>query len=160
VISFGFSLAGLLVSLAILLPNLVLLVAPADGAPRPLPAPRPVIVWAERIGQAGCLVLPALTVGSAGMSPWAVLTALFIAAYWALWLRYLITGRRFAQLYSPLGPIPVPMAVFPVAAFFTASAWLLSWPLAVAAAVLAVGHIPTALTIARRTRASMGNQPR
>jgi len=148
-ITFGFSLAGLLVSLAILLPNLVLLVAPVHDMPGALPTLPPVIVWAERIGQAGCLVLPAITGGPAGLSPWAVLTALLIAVYWALWLRYLIAGRRFAQLYAPLGPIPVPMAVFPVAAFFAAAAWLLSWPLAVAAAVLAVGHITTALSIAR-----------
>ncbi len=140
----GFSLAGLVVSLAILAPTLLLRGAPAP----PPPAVPAVLTGLERAGQAGCLVLPALTGDPTGRG-WLVVVLAAVLGYYALWARYLYGGRRLALLYAPLGPIPVPMAVLPVLAFLAAALWLASWPVAVAVAVLAVGHLPTSWLVAR-----------
>ncbi|WP_100344662.1 hypothetical protein [Compostimonas suwonensis] len=142
-----FSVAGLLVSLAILAPNLLLLAWPPRDQPKPVPSTGFALSAAERAGQAGCLVAPALTGGPPHLDGWLLLLVVFVGAYWALWLRYLLTGRRFARLYEPLGPIPVPMAVFPVLAFAATAGWLGTWWLAAATVVLAVGHLPTAWII-------------
>lgn len=78
--------------------------------------------------------------------------AVALLAYYALWGRYLRSGRRLRQLYAPFTAIPVPMATLPVLAFFVAAVWLASWPLAVAAAILAVGHLVTSWSIWRDIR--------
>mgnify|MGYP003677459720 CR=1 FL=1 len=148
----GFSLAGAAVSLAILAPDaLLIFFRPVDTAP-PIRSPR-LLTWLERGGQALCLVAPALTGQDPGDPWWLAAVIACIAVYISLWARYLATGRRFATLYAPLGPIPVPMAVFPIAAFLLAAAWLGSGWSALAAVILAAGHIPLALASARATRA-------
>ena len=122
----------------------------------------------ERAGQAGCLVAPAMTgssmVGSGGRVGWLVLVVVSVAIYYGLWVRYFRRGRSFAALYAPLRlrpgvgsgggvawSVPVPMAVFPVLGFLAAAAWLGSWWAAAAALALAIGHIGSALRIARAT---------
>ena len=144
----GFSFAGAAVSLAILAPNaLLIFFRPVDTAPRtrhPWP-----LTWVERSGQALCLVTPALTGQQSGDLWWLVSVVACIGVYIGLWARYLTTGRHYAALYAPLGPVPVPMAVFPIAAFLLAAAWLGSWWSALAAVVLAAGHIPIAVATER-----------
>ncbi len=139
----GFSVAGLIVSLAILAPNLVLLGWPARDQPVGEPSPGMILTVLERAGQACCLVLPALTGGSPHLDLWLLAVVLLIAAYYGLWVRFFLSGRQFDRLYAPLGPIPIPMALFPVLAFFAAAGWLNSWWLAAGALILAVGHIGT-----------------
>lgn len=148
------SLAGLGLSLAVLAPNLLLVVAPPAGVPATMPSVPRTLTVLERAGQAGCLVAPALTGGSGGLSGVLLLVVVLVAGYHGLWVRYLTTGRRFATLYAPLGPVPVPMAILPVLAFGVGAIWLASWPLAVASVVLAAGHVPTSWLIRRRLPAS------
>lgn len=147
----GFSALGLTVGLAVLAPNLLLLVFP----PRtPLPAaqvPAP-LAWIERTGQALCLVVPAATLPGELVGWWAVPTFAALAGYYALWARYLLTGRNGVALYLPWWAIPVPMALLPVMVFLCTSAWLSNPWIALAAAVLAVGHIPASAIIARQAR--------
>jgi hypothetical protein len=146
---FGFSPAGLIVSLLILAPSLLLLVWPAHGQPRPVPSAGRILSIAERAGQVGCLTLPAIT-GSEPTTDWLLVGIIVcVAVFYALWLRYLLTGRRSSMLYRHLGPIPVPMAVFPVLAFLALAGWLASWWVLGAAVVLATGHLATAWTIRR-----------
>lgn len=148
-----YSVAGMILSLAIVAPNFFLL----GGAPR-APRPIPRVPWAltvlERVGQAGCFVVPALLGGSAHVDLWLALVLLCVAAYYGLWGRYLLGGRPFLLLYAPLGPLPVPMAVLPVIAFLAAAAWWSSWPLAALATVLAIGHLSTAWIVARSMQAT------
>lgn len=146
-----FSLAGAAVSLMILAPNAILLVFRPVDTPPPTRPPR-LLMWIERAGQALCLVVPALTGHQPGGPWWSVPLFACAAVYIGLWGRYVATGRRIAALYAPLGPIPVPMALFPVAAFLCAAGWLGSWWIALAATILAIGHIPLSLTTARATR--------
>lgn len=147
-----FSVPGTALSLVILLPNLLLLFWP----PRH-PLPDIQTHWAltglERAGQALCLVLPALTATRSALDGWFVAAAAFVGVYYLLWVRYLATGREVGALYRPLGPIPVPMAVFPVLAFAAGAGWLGSWPLACGTAILALGHVPLAWRLSRSVHA-------
>ena len=147
----GFSLAGLLVGLAILLPSLLLLAFPARDAP-PLPPESLPLTGLERGGQMGCLVLATIIASVPGFWWWGAAVVVCVLVYYGLWVRFFSTGRPFAALYEPLGPIPVPMAVFPVLAFLACAAWLANWWLAAAALVLAIAHITTSLKIARALR--------
>lgn len=145
-----FSWIGLGVASAVLLPNLVFLVAPPRGTlPHPrLPLP---ITLSERVGQIGCLALAVFTAGPLTL-PWVMLllgAALAIAGYWALWIRYTLGGRTPELLYGPIGTLPIPLAVLPALAFGLTAIWGLSIALGVAAIVFAVGHWTTAASIAR-----------
>ena len=147
----GFSPWGLAIAVAVLAPSLLLLLRP----PRPpLPTVRvsPVLSALERGGQAACLVIPVIVLPAPLAWAWAVPMAVFLAAYLGLWIRY-VRRRDAGTLYRPWGPVPVPMAVLPVAVFATAGAWLGVIWLVLAAGVLAAGHIPTSLAVARALRA-------
>jgi hypothetical protein len=146
----SFSWVGLAIGLAVLAPNLLLLRFPPRDGMRRVPVPLGLTIL-ERAGQAGCLALVAFPLGE---HPWWLVgvTAAELA-YLALWARYLLRGRTFALLYRRLGPLPVPMAVFPVLAFGLAAAWGASPWLAVATVVLAAGHIPASWLIARTVTA-------
>ncbi|QEW02796.1 hypothetical protein [Microbacterium lushaniae] len=147
----GFSLWGLIVSAIVLLPNLLLVALP----PRtPLPRPRVPVLWAaaERVGQALCLVVPAVTAPGGSAPGWSIVVVVAVVAYLALWGRYLRTGRQAAALFDPVWRVPVPMAILPVVAFAATAAWLLSPWIAASAALLAIGHIPSSLTRARALR--------
>jgi hypothetical protein len=144
----GFSALGLALSLAIFAPSLSLAWFPPRPAVPAGVAPRPVTVL-ERAGQALCVTIPAITVG-ASVSWWRFpLVGALVLAYWALWVRFLATGRPLAALFGPVWGVPVPMALLPVAAFLAGAAWLENPWVAIAAAVLAAGHIPSSLITAR-----------
>jgi hypothetical protein len=54
-------------------------------------------------------------------------------------------------LYRPLWRVPVPMAILPAAVFLAAAAWLSNPWIAIAALILAAGHIPVSVITARAT---------
>ncbi len=144
----GFSPLGLAIGLAVLAPNLLLLRFPPTT---PWPAVR--VPWslagAERAGQAMCLVAPAITATAPFHRWWAVPVAAALGLYYALWFRYLARDRTVAALYRPVVGIPVPMAVLPVVVFLGTAAWLTSAWTAAAALVLAAGHVPASVLVAR-----------
>jgi len=144
----GFSGYGLAVGLAVLAPNLLLIRLPPVP---PLPAVRVplALTWLERAGQAACLVVPAITAPGMLTAGWAIPLVVALVCYYALWARYLLTGRPLTALYRPLWIVPVPMAILPVIVFFSAAGWLGNPWIAASAAVLAAGHIPAAVIIAR-----------
>jgi len=146
----GFSPIGLIISLAVLVPNLLLLMFP----PRtPIPraeVARP-LTWLERGGQALCLVVPAMTLPGTAVHWWAAPTLGCLVLYYALWGRYVVTGRSVAALYRPLWRVPVPMAIVPVLVFLGAAAWLSNVWIAAAALIFAIGHLPTAFSISTAT---------
>lgn len=144
----GWSVLGLMTSIAVLAPNALLIAwPPRDPAPDAgVPAP---LAWLERAGQALCLVVPAITEPGDIRPWWAVPAAAALATYYGLWARFLGAGRRQALLYAPLLRIPVPMAVTPVVAFLAGAIWLDNPWMAGSALVLAAGHIPVALAARR-----------
>jgi hypothetical protein len=108
-----------------------------------------VLVWLERAGQAACLVVPAITLPSELSWGWSVPAGAALLLYWALWVRYLATGRTASALYRPAWRVPVPMAVLPVLVFLCAGLWLGNIVIVAAALVLGAGHIPASVIVAR-----------
>lgn len=147
----GFSFIGLAVALGIFAPTLLLAAFP----PREVPTggvrdARWPWVLAERLGQAGCIILTVFSGGRFSLAQrplWLVLMLFCIAVYVTLWARYLFKGRALGRLYRPLYILPVPMAVFPVLAFGFAALWGGYALLGAAALVPGVGHIGNSLYI-------------
>jgi len=149
-----FSIVGAIVSLAVLAPNLLLLVAPPRDGVRTADAGVPFTLL-ERVGQVACLVTPALTGSAAAPNGWLAPVAVAVGGYLALWGRYLAV-RRFDVLYRSVGLLPIPMAVLPVVAFLGAGVWLQSWWIVASAAVLAAGHLPNSWATRRLLARSVG----
>ena len=141
---------GLILSLAVLAPSLLVArFPPREPLPRSsVPGP---LRWAERVGQAMCLVVPAVGASGTVVWWWSVPMSCGLLAYYALWARYLATGRHAESLYW-WRRVPAPMAILPVVVFLAGAGWLSSPWIAVAAVVLAVGHIPVSLSAARAVR--------
>jgi hypothetical protein len=138
---------GGLVTLAVLLPNLLYLrFPPVDTPPEP-PARPPrgrVMEIIERVGQAGVFILPFFyQIGPLSLTGRLALAvmAIMLIFYYSGWVRYVRKGRHNSALYRPMLGIPLPMAVAPILYFFAAAILLSSWLLAVATAILAVGHL-------------------
>lgn len=146
----AFSFIGMVASLLVLLPNLVLVAAPPrDGFARvALP---PALEWGERAAQAACLALPALTAGTTDLR-WAPGYLAALTAYYALWTRYLVRGRRRGRLYDTVLGMPVPMAVAPVIAFACAAGIVGSLPTLLATVALGATHVPVACLTGRGER--------
>ena len=138
---------GGLITLLILLPNLLMLALPPTSVPpergRQAGFPR-VMEWIERAGQAGSFVIPFFyplpALRGASVDALAVM-ALALLFYYMGWLRYALKGRRFVLLFAPLLRVPLPLAISPVIYFGAAALYLHSWPLAIATALLAAGHL-------------------
>lgn len=150
----GFSALGLIVSIAVLAPNALLVLFPPRTPPPPAHVFRP-LGWIERAGQVLCMVVPAVTDPGELAGWWAVPAFVGLAGYYALWARYLSTGRDGVTLYRPWWVVPVPMAILPVVVYLSTAAWLSNPWIALAALVLAVGHIPASAIIAQ----AVGTRP-
>jgi hypothetical protein len=138
---------GGLITLAVLLPNLLVLALRPEGVP-PRPAKQnqrlKMVEIIERIGQVGVFAIPFFyplpQLRNASVDALAVM-GLAIGIYYAGWARYALKGHRFVLLFAPLLGIPLPMAISPVFYFGAAAIFLGSWPLAVAVLFLAIGHL-------------------
>lgn len=139
-----FSLIGLLISVVILLPNLLMVFIPPVGMPAGLSNEPIALTVAENLGRAAVFVILILFSGgriaAARADVWLVLLCVCTAVYYALWIRYAVRGGDFSLLFRPLWGIPVPMAVFPIGVFLLAAVWMRSLPLGIAAGVFGVAH--------------------
>ena len=142
---------GLVAVLAILLPNLLQALLPARGKPAGEPKVPAVFAVLERVGQVACLALPLIT-GVAqpfAFNGFTVGLLLCRAVYYAGWARYYLGGRVFALLFRPLWGVPLPMAWAPALFFFLWGLWTASWPLVLASAIFAVGHLAESRAVAQ-----------
>ncbi len=131
-----FHITGMLISLLILLPNLIFFMTKPENMP------------GKGIGRIGVFILPVFSaIHLEKTADFIALTGMVIALlfYYAGWMRYYKSKREYRLLFSPLMGMPVPMAVSPVVYFIFAATVLRSPYLFIAAAILAVGHIPGSL---------------
>ena len=72
---------------------------------------------------------------------WLTAALMLMVLYEVAWVRYFKDGERLDGMYQPLGPIPVPIASLPVAAFLLLGIWCQSPIAVVSAVILGIGHI-------------------
>ena len=133
----------------VLLPNLIFFRTKPNNPPGQSEQKENTILSAvEGIGRIGVFILPVFfaihieetyeVIALLGM-------IISLAFYYAGWIRYFKNNREYSLLFSPMAGIPVPLAVSPIVFFLFAAIILRSPYLFVAAAILAIGHIPVSL---------------
>ena len=140
---------SLLITAAVLAPNLLFLVLPPSDADRYGKAAGSLwLTILERVGQAGSFTLPLFFPlafsGSLVRVAWIVM-GVSLAFYHAGWTRYFAGLRSYALLFKPMLGIPVPLALSPVLYFLVSSIVLGSVWQAIAAATLGIGHVTITL---------------
>ncbi|MCX8129463.1 MAG: hypothetical protein N3I35_05105 [Clostridia bacterium] len=146
---------GILVPIAIAIPNLLSLVLPPVNIPKNLPKESKPFVILERLGQIGVFLTPLFykfDLSSKINTIFFVLMVLCLFVYYTGWARFFIVKREFSVLFAPLWGIPDPLAISPILAFVFASKVLDSLPLFIAALVLAAGHIPITINLYKKTK--------
>ncbi len=136
---------GWMIPLLVLLPNLLVIFRPPVDAPLELTDQNyKMMEIIERVGQAGCLIIP-IFYPIPNPDRYSVLSLVVMAGAlvidYAGWLRYALGGHTYRLLFAPLLGLHLPLAVAPFVYFLGASAFLVSWPLALAALLLATGHL-------------------
>jgi hypothetical protein len=140
----GFSLVGAIFLAALFVPNIAWTRAqPAGYDPS---GERPALRRLERAGQVltttAALVFADTSLRAwSAWSWWLVAGAALMVTYEACWVRYFRGPHTLAAFYRDLGPVPVPLATLPVAAFVLLGVYGRLWVLIVSAVVLGVGHV-------------------
>ena len=138
--------SSLVIPILMLFPNFLCFLFPPINTPPLKDKNEPLILLIlENIGSIGVTVIPLLyPILLNNNASYFYLTCLFLLLffYYACWLRFFIFARNYATLFLPMGHIPIPMAVSPVLFFLVSAAILHSFPMFVAAILLASGHLP------------------
>ena len=139
----GFSITGLLISLILLAPNFLFVIFPPRKSQPNQTKTNFFFTILEKIGQVGCFSIPVFSsfnFDQRRINIWFSLMAISILIYYTLWVRYFTHNRDLMVLFSPIAFIPIPMAIFPVLAFFFAAIWGKSVLLGFASILLAISH--------------------
>lgn len=139
----GLHLIGILISLLVMLPNLLFLFRGPQNMPKSFSPALLIITVLERVGQISCFAMPLLfgnLIAEQLMNSIPVLMGICLLIYYACWIRYFTGGNSFALLYKPLGPIPIPMALFPILYFMLLGLWTESYLFVIPSLLFAVGH--------------------
>ena len=142
---FGFSIAGAVFLAMLFIPNILWARRLPAGYAELSENENRILLALERVGEVATSCAAVIFVSPQGFSaPWLLwLIAAFVLMllYEAAWVRFFRSGRELCAMYSRLGPIPLPLATPPVAAFALLGIWCMSPVTLLAAAVLGVGHV-------------------
>lgn len=142
---FGFSIAGVVFLLMLFVPNIKWAKNQPLGYEELQKHENKTLLVFERLGQALTTCAAVGFVCPRGFSfPWVlwlVAAFLLMVLYEVAWTRYFKDGEKLDGMYQPLGPIPVPIASLPVAAFVLLGIWCQSPIAVIAAVILGIGHI-------------------
>ncbi len=141
----GFSVVGVVFLLMLFVPNLRWARNQPQGYEEISAHENKALLVFERVGEVACSCAAVAFVCPSGFALpwlfWLVAAFLLMVLYEVAWIRYFRGGERPDGMYQPLGPIPVPIASLPVAAFALLGVWYESPVAVMAALVLGVGHI-------------------
>lgn len=144
-----FHWSSLAMPLAVMLPNLLFFATKPMNVPEKAAGQAlrngQILEIFERIGQIGITVAPLFfRIDLTTMANMAALLLMLLSLliYYGCWARYFIQGRAYSLLFSPLGILPIPMAVSPILAMLFAAKLLNSYVLLAFVILLAIGHIP------------------
>ena len=153
----GFSYVGLAYLLLLFAPNLLWTRHKPPGYDEASRRESRVLLAFERAGEV-CVTACAVIFSDFNLRPpspwclWLGASALLMVLYEGCWVRYFRTGCTWAGFYGKLGPVPVPLAVSPVAAFLLLGVYgKVAW-MVLSALILGVGHIGIHLGHAREGR--------
>mgnify|MGYP003185110289 CR=1 FL=1 len=79
-----------------------------------------------------------------------MLQCLFLALYYAVWLRYFAGGRKTELLRRAFLLVPLPLAVFPVLYYLCAAIWLHNVPAVIIMLIFDAAHITVSLQSFRK----------
>ena len=85
-----------------------------------------------------------------------VVMVLALLFYYAGWSRYFVCDRRYALLFKSFLGVPLPLAISPIVYYLAASVMFGSWYLALATAILGVGHLSISFQDARDVKDQSG----
>jgi hypothetical protein len=142
---FGFSIVGVAFLAMLFVPNIRWAKNQPQGYDEIASHENKTLLALERAGQVLTTTSAVVFVCAQGFSlPWLVwllAAILLMVLYEIAWVRYFKDGERLDGMYQPLGPIPVPIASLPVAAFLLLGIWYQSPIAAISAVILGIGHI-------------------
>ena len=142
---FGFSIPGVVFLAMLFVPNILWARHQPKGYAELSKNENRILLVLERMGEVATTCAAVIFVCPQGFAmPWLLwLVAAFalMFLYETAWARYFRGGGELFDMYAPLGPIPVPIASLPVAAFILLGIWCQSPITVAAAAILGVGHI-------------------
>ena len=137
---FGFSIVGVVFLAMLFVPNIIWGRNQPPGYAEISKNENRILLALERIGEVAATCTAVIFVCPQGFSFPIAAFALMIL-YEIAWMRYFNGGGELADMYRPLGPIPIPLASLPVAAIFLLGVWYQSPLTLIAAIVLGIGHI-------------------
>lgn len=147
-LKFAFSLVGLVIFALPMIINIAYVVFPPRGkSEQPAKIPR-WIELTEKTSRIAYLLSITLFVSQNQISfhsVWLWLATLFLVLYYAVWIRYFISGRNIELLNRSFLHVPIPLAVFPVLYFLFAALWLNNIPAAIIMMIFAAAHITVSI---------------
>jgi hypothetical protein len=142
---FGFSIVGVAFLAMLFVPNIRWAKNQPQGYDEIAAHEDKTLLALERAGQVLTTTSAVVFVCPRGFSLpwllWLLAALLLMVLYEVAWVRYFRNGERLDGMYQPLGPIPVPIASLPVAAFLLLGIWYQSPIAAISAVILGIGHI-------------------
>lgn len=142
---FGFSIVGVAFLAMLFVPNIKWAKNQPLGYEEIAKRENKLLLMFERVGQVLTTCSAVVFVCPRGFSfpwlLWLLAALLLMALYEVAWIRYFRGGEELDGMYQPLGPIPVPIASLPVAAFVLLGVWYQSPVAVIAAVILGIGHI-------------------
>lgn len=142
---FGFSIVGVAFLAMLFVPNIRWAKNQPQGYDEIASHENKALLALERAGQVLTTTSAVVFVCPQGFSLpwllWLLAAILLMVLYEIAWVRYFKDGERLDGMYQPLGPIPVPIASLPVAAFLLLGIWYQSPIAAISAVILGIGHI-------------------
>lgn len=142
---FGFSIVGVAFLAMLFVPNIRWAKNQPQGYDEIASHENKTLLALERAGQVLTTTSAVVFVCPQGFSLpwllWLLAAILLMVLYEVAWVRYFKDGERLDGMYQPLGPIPVPIASLPVAAFLLLGIWYQSPIAAISAVILGIGHI-------------------
>ena len=143
---FGFSYTGLIFLIMLMVPNLIWTKYKPAGYEEYAKNESRVLLALERTGEVlvSCVALIFSDFNIRGWSLrscWLIAAGLCMILYEIFWIRYFRSGHTMHDFYSSLLGIPVAGATLPVIAFLFLAVYGRNIILAVAVAVLGIGHI-------------------
>lgn len=144
----SFSWIGLVIFALPMLINIAYVMFPPAGKAEQTASATHWIEIVEQISRIAYLFAVTLLVSRENLSfrsVWFSLAAVFLALYYAVWLRYFMGGREIALLSRSFFLVPMPLAVFPVLYFLCAAIWLHNLPAAVIMVIFGAVHLTVSL---------------